>query len=45
MLPKLIPFAQDTKGIVQEDKAPAHIHRAQALAYSQAGVERLLWVP
>ena len=45
---KLIPFAQRCKitrpnTIVQEDKAPAHKHWAQAGVYDAAAIERLIW--
>ena len=29
--------------IVQDDKAPSHIHHAQAVVYIKKKVERLLW--
>lgn len=47
LIPKLLPFAKECgpEALVQEDRAPAHAHHAQALVYSQAQVARLLWVP
>ena len=48
LLPKLLPFAQEClkdrpNTIVQEDKAPTHIHSVQATVYEAQHVERLLW--
>lgn len=48
LVPKMIPFAQRCKEerpqtIVQEDKAPAHTHWAQAKVYDMHQVARLLW--
>jgi len=47
MIPKLIPFTQECglSAIVQKDLAPAHAHHAQAVVYSQAKVQRIIWCP
>lgn len=44
---KLLPFAKECgpEWLVQEDRAPSHAHKAQAIVYSQAQVAQLLWVP
>jgi transposase len=45
LIPKLLPFAQacgpDT--LVQEDKAPSHVHHAQQRVYDLRKIQRLLW--
>jgi len=50
LIPLLIPFAQkcaedrpDT--IVQEDRAPAHVHSEQQKVFSLYQVQRLIWCP
>lgn len=47
LIPKLLPFAKecevDRPTLVQEDKAPSHIHYDQARIYDIYQVERLLW--
>lgn len=48
--PKLLPFAKECEvsrphTVVQEDKAPAHIHFFQNQVYELHQVKRLLWCP
>lgn len=45
LTPKLIPFAQECgpNSLVQEDKAPSHIHPIQQQVYDLHQVQRLLW--
>jgi len=48
LIPKLIPFAKECmierpNTIVQEDKAPAHAHPAQAAIYSREHVAKMFW--
>jgi Transposase len=48
LTPMLLPFAKECLRerpgtLVQEDKAPAHIHFFQQSLFTESGVERLLW--